>query len=150
MNDLPTAKRCAEKMWAGDKASKALGMKVEIRAVGSATAHMRVRDDMVNGFDVCHGGLLFALADTAFAFACNAYNRLTIAASGNIEFLRPVVLGDELRATATEEYRGRSSGFYTVKIENQDGKLVALFRGRSASRDQPLLADQNDTSDIEK
>jgi phenylacetic acid degradation protein PaaD len=150
MSELSTAKRCAEKMWAGDKASKALGMKVEIRAVGSTTASMRVREDMVNGFDVCHGGLLFALADTAFAFACNAYDRLTFAASANIEFLRPAVLGDELRATATEEYRGRNSGFYTVKINNQDGDLVALFRGRSASRGQSLLTDQNDTNSVEK
>ena len=81
MNELAMAKRCAQQMWAGDKASKALGIKIEIRAVGAATAKMQVRDDMVNGFDVCHGGMLFALADTAFAFACNAYNRVTFAAS---------------------------------------------------------------------
>ena len=80
MADLKTAKRCAKAMWAGDKASRALGIKIEIREVGSATAQMTVRDDMVNGFNVCHGGLLFALADTAFAFACNAYDRKTVAA----------------------------------------------------------------------
>jgi len=150
MNELATAKRCAEEMWAGDAASKALGMTVEIRKAGCATARMQVRDDMVNGFDICHGGLLFALADTAFAFACNAYDRVAFAASASIEFLRPAMLGDELRAAATEEHRGRNSGYYTVRIENQDGDVVALFRGRSVSRDEPVLARKNDTYDIEK
>ena len=139
MTELKTAKRCARTMWAGDKASKALGMKVEIRDVGSATASMTVREDMVNGFDVCHGGLLFALADTAFAFACNAYDRKTVAASGNIEFLRPAKLGDQLRAVAAEEHRGRRTGYYKVRIDNQDGELVALFRGRSISGAEQLL-----------
>lgn len=149
MNDLKMAKLCARKMWAGDKASRALGMKVEIRSVGSATASMTVREDMVNGFNVCHGGLIFSLADTAFAFACNAYNQVTVAASGHIEFLRPARLGDELRAVATEEHRGRRSGFYSVTIENQDGDVVALFRGRSIGREEPVLRDKNDTDDIE-
>lgn len=139
MTELKTAKRCARAMWSGDQASKALGMKVEIRKVGSATARMTVREDMVNGFDVCHGGLLFALADTAFAFACNAYDRKTVAASGNIEFLRPARLGDQLRAVAAEEHRGRRTGYYNVRIDNQDGELIALFRGRSVSGKQPLL-----------
>ena len=141
MADLEKAQRCAQAMWAGDKASKALGMKVEIRELGQATAEMTVRDDMVNGLDVCHGGLVFALADTAFAFACNAYDRKTVAASASIEFLRPALLGDRLRATATEEHRGRRRGYYKVRVENQDGDLVALFQGRSASNDEPLLSD---------
>jgi len=149
MNELATAKRCAQKMWAGDKASRALGMKVEIREVGCATATMRIRDDMLNGFDVCHGGFVFSLADTAFAFACNAYNRQSVAASGQMEFLRPAVQGDTLTAVATEEYRGRNNGFYSVRIENQKGRTVALFRGRSVSRDDPLLSPENDTDDIE-
>jgi len=141
MSQLSTAKRCAEKMWAGDKASKALGMKIEIREAGAATANMQVRDDMVNGFDICHGGMVFALADTAFAFACNAYDRVTFAASASIDFLRPAMLGDMLRATASEEYRGSRSAYYLVKVENQDDDLVALFRGRSVSRDEPVLSD---------
>ncbi|MGI9249427.1 MAG: hydroxyphenylacetyl-CoA thioesterase PaaI [Woeseiaceae bacterium] len=145
MSDLNTAKRCAQKMWAGDSASKALGMTIEIRSVGCATARMQVREDMVNGFDVCHGGLLFALADTAFAFACNAYDRKTVAASGNIEFIRPAMLDDRLRAVAKEDHRGRRSGYYTVRIDNQDGELVAMFRGRSVSRDEPVLGALNDT-----
>ena len=141
MADLEKAQRCAQAMWAGDKASKALGMKVEIRELGQATAEMTVRDDMVNGLEVCHGGLVFALADTAFAFACNAYDRKTVAASASIEFLRPALLGDRLQATATEEHRGRRRGYYKVRIENQDGDLVALFQGRSASKGEPLLSD---------
>ena len=83
--------------------------------------------------------MLFALADTAFAFACNAYDRKTVAAAASIDFLRPVKAGDELKAVASEEHRGRRSGYYTVRIENQDGRPVALFKGRSASRDEPLL-----------
>lgn len=149
MSGLKTAKLCAKTMWAGDKASKALGIKIEIREVGSATAHMRVREDMINGFNVCHGGLLFALADTAFAFACNAYDRVSFAASASIEFLRPAELGDKLRAIAREEHRGSRSGYYAVRVENDLGEVVALFRGRAASRDQPVIPPENDTYEIE-
>jgi len=149
MSELNTAKQCAKTMWAGDRASKALGIKIEIREVGSATAHMRVREDMINGFDVCHGGLLFTLADTAFAFACNAYDRVSFAASASIEFLRPAELGDKLRAIAREEHRGSRSGYYAVRVENDLGELVALFRGRAASRDQPVIPAENDTYEIE-
>lgn len=126
-------------MWKDDKASQALGMQMEITGVGAATASMTIRDDMVNGLDVCHGGLVFALADTAFAFACNAYNEQSFAASCQIEFLRPAMLGDVLLATASEEYRGRRSGYYGVKIHNQREELVALFRGRSATKGEPIL-----------
>ena len=108
---------------------------------------MTVRDDMVNGFDVCHGGLLFTLADTAFAFACNAYDNVTFAAAATIEFIRPALLGDELRASAREDYRGTKRGLYTVGIRNQRDQVVALFYGRSASRGKPLLG--NDTTNIE-
>jgi len=139
MNDLEMARRCAAAMMANDRASKALGISIEIDTPGQARAHMHVRDDMVNGFDVCHGGLLFALADSAFAFACNAHNRVAVAAAASIEFLRPVRSGDELTATAVEDHRGRRAGFYTVRVVNQDDALVALFRGRSASRDEAIL-----------
>ena len=133
MSDLIAAKRRAERLMAGDKASQALGMAVDIERVGTATVRMAVREDMLNGFDVCHGGILFALADTAFAFACNAYENPGLAASASIDFLRPVALGDQLCAMASEEYRGRKNGYYTVRINNQKDELVALFRGRSAS-----------------
>ena len=129
-------------MMANDKSSRALGIDIDIPAVGEAVATMSVREDMVNGFDVLHGGLTFALADTAFAFACNAYDKLSFAASAQIEFLRPAVLGDVLTATATEDHRGRRSGYYTVAVRNQRGELIALFRGRSAAK--------SDTSILEK
>jgi acyl-CoA thioesterase len=139
MEATETAKRCAEAMYANDAASKALGIRVDIPEAGRAIARMTVREDMVNGFDVCHGGLLFTLADTAFAFACNGYDNLTFAAAASIDFLRPVRLGDELRALAREDYRGSKSGFYTVEVRNQGDEVVAVFRGRSASRGERLL-----------
>ncbi len=142
MSDLETARRCAAVMWEVDNASRSLGIEVEVTAIGEARATMRVRDDMVNGFDVCHGGLVFTLADTAFAFACNSYNRKTLTASGKIHYLRPVMLGDELTAVATEDYHGQKRGFYTVKVTNQDGDAVALFRGRSVSSDEPVVESQ--------
>ena len=141
MDSTDVARRCADTMYARDAASQALGIRIEIPAAGEAVAHMTVRQDMVNGFDVCHGGLLFTLADTAFAFACNAYDELTFAAAASIDFLRPARLGDALRALASEDYRGSKSGFYTVEICNQDDDVVAVFRGRSASRGERLLVE---------
>ena len=139
MEATETAKRCAEAMYANDAASNALGIQIDVQEAGRAVARMIVREDMVNGFDVCHGGLLFTLADTAFAFACNGYDDLTFAAAASIDFLRPARLGDELRALAREDYRGTKSGFYTVEVRNQRDKVVAMFRGRSASRGEALL-----------
>ena len=139
MNDLQRAQLCADKMYANDRASKALGIEIEIPEAGSAIAMMHVRKDMTNGFDICHGGLVFALADTAFAFACNGYNEQTVAASGHIEFIRPAVLGDELTASATEDYRGRKNGHYTIAVQNQNQELVALFRGRSSSNGKTIF-----------
>lgn len=139
MDDLTRARRCAETMLANDKSTRGLGIAVEIPAVGRAVATMTVREDMVNGFDVLHGGLAFTLADTAFAFACNAYDDQTVAAAAQIEFLRPAVKGDTLQATAREEHRGRRSGYYTIEVHNQRDELVALFHGRSASTGRSLL-----------
>ena len=131
MGELDTARRCADAMLAKDRSSKALGISIEIPAPGAAVATMDVRDDMINGFDVIHGGLTFALADTAFAFACNGYGEETVAASAQIEFLRPAFAGDTLTAKAREDHRGRRSGYYSVEVRNQRDELVALFRGRS-------------------
>lgn len=136
---LALARQCADAMMAADAASKMLGIRVDIPETGACVARMRVREDMVNGFDVCHGGLIFALADTAFAFACNAHNRLSVAASANIDFLRPAKLGDELTARAHEQHVGKSGGVYVVDVVDQDDRPVALFRGRSASRPEPLV-----------
>lgn len=139
MADLETALRCAQAMQVKDRASKWLGISIDVPEAGKAVARMAVRDDMINGFDVMHGGLTFALADTAFAFACNAYNRQSFAASAQIDFLRPGKLGDELTATAVEDYRGRRSGYYTVEVRNQRDELIALFRGRSAGNGEPCI-----------
>lgn len=142
MNKLKRAQRCAAAMYARDRASQALGIDIEIPEPGAAIATMLVRDDMVNGFDICHGGLVFALADTAFAFACNAHDDITVAGGGDIEFLRPAVVGDHLCAEASEEYRGRRRGNYKVAVRNQKQQLIALFHGRSVSRGERLLDDE--------
>ena len=139
MSKLDIARRCAEIMYAKDDASQQLGISIDIPAAGEAVATMTVGKDMVNGFDVCHGGIVFALADTAFAFACNAYNRLSVAASANIDFLKPARLGDRLTATAAEEQHGRSGGVYAVRVSNDAGETVAVFRGRSAAIDKTLF-----------
>lgn len=139
MEALELARTCADRMYANDTASKALGIEIEIPEVGSAVATMRIRDDMTNGFNICHGGLIFTLADTAFAFACNAYDDVTVAGSGTVEFLRPAFEGDELRAVALEEHRGKRSGVYAVEVVNQRSEFVALFRGRAVARGQSLL-----------
>jgi len=139
MNDLERAQRCADRMYSQDRASQALGIEIDIPGPGTAVATMCVRADMVNGFDICHGGLVFTLADTAFAFACNAYDDLTVAGSASIDFLRPSMLGDRLRAIAREDRRGKRTSFYTVDVCNQDDALVALFRGRSVSKGEAVL-----------
>jgi acyl-CoA thioesterase len=141
MNELEIARACADRMYENDKASRALGIDIEIPEVGAAVATMTVRDDMTNGFDICHGGLIFTLADTAFAFACNAYDDVTVAGSGTVEFIRPAYKGDTLRALALEEHRGRKSGIYAVEVINQHDDFVALFRGRAVARGQRLLED---------
>ena len=128
----------AKKMYARDKASQALGIEVSVVAAGAATATMAVRDEMVNGFDICHGGIVCALGDTAFAFACNAYGMQTVASSVNADFIRPAKLGDTLTAAATEDYRGRKRGFYSIAIRNQRDELVCMFRGCSVETGQPL------------
>jgi acyl-CoA thioesterase len=139
MDALEQAKACADRMWANDTASRALGIEIEIPEPGSAVAKMTVRPDMTNGFDICHGGLIFTLADTAFAFACNAYDDVTVAGSGTVEFLRSAYEGDVLQAVALEEHRGKRSGVYAVEVINQRQEFVALFRGRAVARGQSLL-----------
>jgi len=136
---LATACACAEAMYAKDRASRKLGIEVNVQAAGRAEATMTVTGDMLNGHDICHGGLVFALADTAFAFACNAYDNVTVAGGGSIDFIRPAKEGDTLVATAEELHRGLRAGVYDVTVRNQAGKEVALFRGRAVSTGRPLL-----------
>ena len=125
------AERAVEALWRGDAASQRLGMQIESCGPGRATVTMRVRPDMVNGHAICHGGLVFALADSAFAFACNSYGDNTVAAGAAIEFLLPAREGDLLRAVATERWRAGRAGIYEIEVRNQRDEAVALFRGRS-------------------
>ena len=133
------AERAAGALYAQDQASQALGMRLVAAAPGRARVTMSVRADMVNGHDICHGGLVFTLADSAFAFACNSYNEATVAASGTIDFLTPARTGDELTAEARELWRSRRSGIYEITVVNQHGERVALFRGRSHRIDGRLV-----------
>jgi acyl-CoA thioesterase len=128
---LRTAERAVEALWRGDAASQGLGMRVESRSPGCATVSMRVRPDMLNGHGICHGGFVFALADSAFAFACNSHGANTVAAGAAIEFLKPARAGDVLRASAAERWRAGRAGIYEIEVRNQQDELVALFRGRS-------------------
>jgi acyl-CoA thioesterase len=132
-------------MYEKDQASRDLGIEIEVVGVGAVSAAMKVRRSMLNGFDICHGGFIFTLADTAFAFACNAYDNLTVAAAANIEFLRPAHENDRLTAVASESHRGRRNGVYDVEVRNQSGELVALFRGRSHATGKVLRAAKTDT-----
>ena len=144
MNDFELAVACRDAMYEKDRASQKLGIEVNIPAAGSAIATMTITKDMVNGFDICHGGLVFTVADTAFAFACNSKNRVTVAADASIDFLQPVKLGDNLTAIAKEVFRGGSAGLTQVTVKNQLGETVALFRGRSHTTKRPLLAPESE------
>jgi acyl-CoA thioesterase len=139
MSSPEEARLCADAMFANDRASRDLGIAIEVSGAGTASARMEVTERMINGLGVCHGGLIFTLADTAFAFACNGYGQVTFAAGASIQFIRSARLGDSLLAEAREQYRGRSSGTYDVKVSNQEGKLVALFRGQSRATGAPVV-----------
>jgi acyl-CoA thioesterase len=124
------AQRCADSMYADDLASQRAGVTIREVAPGRATAQMTVTEAMINGHDICHGGYVFLLADTAFAFACNTYGPATVAQSCDIVFVHPARLGDELVATAVERVRHGRSGIYDVTV-TRDDEVIAEFRGRS-------------------
>ncbi len=125
------AEAVAETMWARDRATNALGMKIEAVRPGYARISMTVRGDMVNGHHICHGGLIFTLADSAFAYACNSYNKNTVASACNIDFLAPGREGDTLDAEAVEQSQAGRTGVYDVTVRDSAGKTIALFRGKS-------------------
>jgi acyl-CoA thioesterase len=136
------ARACAEVMWSRDRASQQLGMRLLEVGPGRARLSMTVRDDMVNGWDICHGGFIATLADSAFAFACNTFDRVTVASGFDVGFLEPGRLGDLLVATAVERARRRRTGVYDVTVRRgtePDGPVLAEFRGRSHSTDRPIL-----------
>ncbi|AJY17697.1 MULTISPECIES: hydroxyphenylacetyl-CoA thioesterase PaaI [Burkholderia] len=126
------ARMTAQTMYEADACSRALGIEiVDVRA-GYACLRMPVRADFLNGHQICHGGLIFTLADSTFAFACNSYNVNTVAAGCSIEYLRPVHGGDVLTAEATEQTRSGRHGIYDIRVTNRAGETVAMFRGKSA------------------
>lgn len=118
-------------MLANDRATQGLGMRISAVLPGQATVSMVVRPDMLNGFDTCHGGFITTLADSAFAFACNSRNQMTVASGLSIDFLAPAREGDELTAQASEVSLAGRTGVYDVTVRNQHGATVAVFRGRS-------------------
>ncbi|HEU0288774.1 MAG TPA: hydroxyphenylacetyl-CoA thioesterase PaaI [Nocardioidaceae bacterium] len=124
------AEAAAAAMWVDDQASQALGMRVVTVGPGRAVLSMTVRPDMTNGHGIGHGGFTFALADSAFAFACNSYDRRTVAARCDIAFLAPIREGDELVAEAVERHRAGRNGIYDVAVRRGD-EVVAEFRGTS-------------------
>jgi acyl-CoA thioesterase len=143
--EQPDAQRIAERvrdqMWANDRASQAMGMRVAAIGPGTCTMTMTVREDMLNGYGTCQGGLLSTLADSCFAFACNAYNEITVASGFNVEIVAPGRLGDVLTATAVEVSKSARMGVYDVDVRNQRSERVVAFRGRSYTmKGKPVLA----------
>jgi acyl-CoA thioesterase len=134
------AERVRDHMWATDRASQGLGMEVAAIGPGTCTMTMTVREDMLNGYGTCQGGLLAALADSCFAFACNAYNEITVASGFNVEIVAPGRPGDVLTATAVEVSKAGRMGVYDVDVRNQRGERVVAFRGRSYTlKGKPVL-----------
>lgn len=125
------ARACADSMWSTDRASQALDMEIVEVSAGRAVLSMRVREDMTNGQRICHGGYMFTLADSAFAFACNGYNQFTVAAHCSISFLLAVKEGELLIATGEERQKSTRSGIYDITVRREDGTVVAEFRGNS-------------------
>lgn len=125
------ARRSADAMWARDDASKWLGMSLDEVGPGTASLSFTVEKHHTNGHDICHGGYIFTLADSAFAFACNSYNRIAVAQHNVITFIAPGRLGDRLKAQAREVSRFGRSGIYDVRVTDQGDRPVAEFRGIS-------------------
>jgi len=129
-------------MFAADHASRAFMQMELIRCEpGHACLRMTVRDELLNGHKICHGGFIFTLADSTFAFACNSYNKVTVAAGCSIEFLKPAHTGDVLTCTGEEQTLQGRHGIYDMRVENQRGEVVAMFRGKSAQIAGTVLPD---------
>jgi acyl-CoA thioesterase len=133
------ARACAEAMWEGDRASAGLGMVLEHVAPGEARLSMTVTDGMVNGLGMCHGGMIFTLADSSFAFACNSRNQRAVAAQCHITFLRPAKLGERLIARAAMRASAGRTGIYDISVTTETGALVAEFRGHSRDLGQSFF-----------
>ena len=139
------AEACAKAMWDGDSATQGLDIQLDYVAPGEAVVSMTVSKAMTNGHGNAHGGFLFTLADSAFAFACNTYNQITVGQNCVITYLAPGSLGDRLTARATERFRSGRSGLYDVQITREDGTVIAEFRGHSRTVKGTLLSPQSDS-----
>ncbi|RZJ17387.1 MAG: hydroxyphenylacetyl-CoA thioesterase PaaI [Haliea sp.] len=134
MGTTELARRVGEAMWSTDTASKdTMGMQLVACEPGRAVLRMEVRELHLNGHRICHGGFIFTLADSTFAFACNSHNKVTVAAGCSIEFLKPGQLGDVLTCEGVEQVLQGRHGIYDMKVTNQNGETVAMFRGKSAT-----------------
>lgn len=133
------ASLCAQSMEKNDRIAKHLGICIVEVKKGSAVVQMKVSEKTTNGHNTCHGGAIFSLADTCFAYACNSENHAAVAASCTIDFIRPAFISDTLRAITTVQYQGKKSGVYETLITNQDEQLVAIFKGRSARINRPVI-----------
>jgi acyl-CoA thioesterase len=138
------AARVGESMFAADRASREF-LKMELVGCGPGRAVMRmtVRQEMLNGHEICHGGLIFTLADSTFAFACNSHNKVTVAAGCSIEFLKPGKLGDVLTCEGVERVLQGRHGIYDMKVTNQLGEVIAMFRGKSAHVQGTVIPEDN-------
>jgi acyl-CoA thioesterase len=133
MDARELAAKVGASMFAADRASREfMQMELVSCAPGRAVMRMTVRSEMLNGHEICHGGLIFTLADSTFAFACNSHNKSTVAAGCSIEFLKPGHLGDVLTCEGVEQMLQGRHGIYDMKVTNQRGEVVAMFRGKSA------------------
>jgi acyl-CoA thioesterase len=141
MNERDLAARVGETMFAADRASRDfMGMELVSCEPGRAVMRMTVREAMLNGHDICHGGLIFTLADSTFAFACNSRNNVTVAAGCSIEFLKPVQQGDVLTCEGVEKLLQGRHGIYDMTVTNQAGETVAMFRGKSTQIKGTVIA----------
>ena len=131
MTPQQLAEQCAALMWQEDHAARGLGMAICQVGPGTATLSMPVRQDMVNSHGTCHGAFIFAVADAAFAYACNSDNHRAVAGGADINFLAPALLGEVLTAFGTRRQQGGRSGIYDIEVSDRQGTLVAVFRGRS-------------------
>lgn len=141
------AKLSAKAMWEDDHASKWLGMEIVEVAEGTAVLTLKVEQHHCNGHAICHGGVIFSLADSAFAFACNSRNQATVAQHNTISFVAPGHLGDQLTATAREISLSGRSGIYDATVTNQDGKVIAEFRGMSRAIRGNLFDENTENGD---
>jgi acyl-CoA thioesterase len=140
MDAQTMAQACADAMWTNDRASKGLGMSIRRVGPGEAVLAMTVRPDMTNGHDICHGGFIFTLADSAFAFACNTHNQRAVAQQCAVTFIRPVHAGEMLTAHAVERSKAGRGGIYDVTVRDSKDVVVAEFRGHSRTISGELLA----------